>query len=150
LDGDELVYVERIRTSQIITINMHVGTRLPLYNTSLGRALICEMPEEWLSEYMTRLKSDSSAQDYLRKKGLLKLLQETRTLGYALNDEELVKGLRSVASPIRGASKEIVGAINIAVPSSRVTAADLKRNYVPELLSTAEKISMALGYRSNK
>lgn len=151
-DSDSLVYVERIRTPQIININLHVGSRLPLFNTSLGRALLCDAPADWLDEYMDRIADDPRSKDYLGngKRGLLKLLDETRKQGYSLNDEELVKGLRSVAAPIRGAGNEIVAAIGIAVPSSRVTVADLKRDYVQQLLATAEKISMALGYRKLK
>ncbi|HEY4355056.1 MAG TPA: IclR family transcriptional regulator [Acidobacteriaceae bacterium] len=149
LDHDELVYIERIGTSQIININLHVGSRLPLYNTSLGRSLICEMPEDWVRAYMSRLVTDRAAKEYLRsdKSGLPRLLEDTRKFGYSLNDEELVKGLRSIASPVRDAAKQIVGAIGIAVPSSRVTIVDLKKTFVPQLLATAEKISTALGYR---
>jgi len=149
LDRDELVYIERIRTSQIVNINLHVGSRLPLYSTSLGRALICEMPGVWLQDYLARLSSDPRAKDYLHsgKNSLVKTLEEVRKLKYSLNDEELVKGLRSIASPVRSATGEIVAAVGIAVPSSRVTITDLRRNFSPELLSTTERISAALGYR---
>lgn len=149
IDGDELVYIERIVTSQIININLHVGSRLPLYSTALGRALICEMPSDWLSGYMARIAKDKKAQEYLRndKKSLPKLLEEARRLGYTLNDEELVPGLRSVGAPVRGASGEIEASIGIAVPSSRATVTVMKRSMVPELLQTARKISTALGFR---
>jgi IclR family pca regulon transcriptional regulator len=149
LDRDELVYIERIRTPQIININLHVGSRLPLYSTSLGRALICEMPGAWLQDYLARISSDSRAKDYLHsgKRSLSKTLEEVRKLKYSLNDEELVKGLRSIASPVRSATGEIIAAVGIAVPSSRVTVTDLRRNFSPELLSTTKNISAALGYR---
>lgn len=152
LDGDELVYIERIRTAQIIDINLHVGSRLPLYSTSLGRALICEMPEEWLKDYLARLRLAPEARNYLHhdKNGLVSRLEETRRLGYSLNDEEFVKGLRAIAAPVRGASREIVAAIGIAVPSSRINISGLRRRFVPELLSTADKISMSLGFRPQK
>jgi IclR family transcriptional regulator, pca regulon regulatory protein len=148
-DGDEVVYIDRIRTSQIIDINLHVGSRLPLYNTSLGRALICEKPQEWLDDYMARLSNDRRTAPYRGngKNNLIKLLKETRKLGFAVNDEELVKGLRSIACPIRDASTQIVCAIGIAGPSSRVSLADLKSKCSQDLISTAEKISMILGYR---
>lgn len=152
LDGEELVYIERIRTSQIININLHVGSRLPLYSTSLGRALICDMPEEWLKDYIGRLRDDPDAKNYIKndKHSLLRRLEEPRKLGYGLNDEELAKGLRSIGAPIRGASSQIVAAVGIAVPSSRVSVSELRRKFAPELLATAQKISMALGYRNHK
>lgn len=152
LDGDELIYVERIRTSQIVTINLHVGSRLPLYSTSLGRALISEMPERWLYEYIRRIADDPKARQYVQDRGkkLFAALRETRERRYALNDEELVKGLRAISSPIRDRTSEIVAAVCIAAPSSRVTVADLRRTFAPDLVAAADKISLALGYRAEQ
>lgn len=147
-NGDELIYVERISTSQIVTINLHVGSRLPLYCTSLGRALISEMPDSWLQEYFRHVENDPKARKYVRGQGkrVHQLLQETRERGYALNDEEVVKGLRAVASPIRDRTSQIVAAICISVPTSRAELSDLRRTFAPALISTAAKISLALGY----
>jgi IclR family transcriptional regulator, pca regulon regulatory protein len=150
LDGDELIYVERIRSPQIVTINLHVGSRLPLYSTSLGRALICEMPDEWLRQYIRRIAEDPGARKYVEDGGkrIWQALRETRERGYALNDEEVAKGLRAISSPVRDRSSQIVAAVCISVPSSRCTVAELRKNFAPDLLDTASKISLALGYRA--
>lgn len=147
-NGDELIYIERISTSQIVTINLHVGSRLPLYCTSLGRALISEMSDSWLQEYVQRIAADPKARKYVQggAKRIRQVLQETRDRGYALNDEELVRGLRAVASPIRDRTSQIVAAACISVPSSRAELSDLRRVFAPDLISTAAKISLALGY----
>jgi IclR family pca regulon transcriptional regulator len=149
LNGDELIYIDRVRTDQILNINLHVGSRLPLYNTSLGRALISDMPEAWLKGYLERMGAEPQAKEYVDENGkkLRKLLKETQRLGYALNDEELVKGLRGVASPIRDRTNGIVAAICITVPAGRATLAKLKGDFVSELLRTADQMSYALGYR---
>lgn len=149
LDGYELVYVERIQTSQIIRINLHVGSRLPLYKTSLGRALVSEMPKVWLRNYFGHLESDAAAQPYIQngRNRLQSILAETVKRGYAVNDEELVRGLRSVASPIRDRTSQIVGAVGISVPSTRATMRDLRTTFAPELVRTAVRISSALGYQ---
>jgi IclR family pca regulon transcriptional regulator len=149
-DEDEVIYIERVRTSQIVTINLHVGSRLPLYNTSLGRALIADMPGDWVAQYVRRLASDPKARKYVKSGGkkLMETLRETRERGFALNDEELVEGLRAIASPVRGRNAEIVAAICISVPSSRATVSELRRTFAPDLIATAEKISRALGYSS--
>jgi IclR family pca regulon transcriptional regulator len=148
-DGDELIYIERIRTAQIININLHVGSRLPLYNTSQGRALLAEKSEEWLEQYFARLATEPKAKDYIENgaKKLRRLIKETQKLGYALNDEELVKGLRGVASAIRDRSGKVVAAICIAAPAQRTTVAKLRGVFAPELLRTANEISYAIGYR---
>jgi IclR family transcriptional regulator, pca regulon regulatory protein len=148
LNGDELIYVERISTSQIVNINLHVGSRLPLYCTSLGRVLVSEMTDRWLQEYIQRIASDPQARKYAQGGGrrLRQALEETRKTGYAINDQELVKGLRAVASPVRDRTSQIIAAICVSVPSSRVSLSDLRRVVAPDLLATAEKISRALGY----
>lgn len=152
LDRDELVYIDRVKTTQIVSINLHVGSRLPLYNTSLGRALISEMPEFWLKQYLSRLANDSDGRKYLERDGkkLFDILSETRKCGYSLNDEDLVVGLRSIASPVRDRTGKIVAAINISVPSMRISVSDLRHTFAPELKATADKVSAALGFRGSE
>lgn len=150
LDGMDLIYIERIKTTQVININLHVGSRLPLYNTSMGRALIAHMPDKWLRQYIARLKADPAARPYSERGGarLLAALRTARQRGYALNDEELAPGLRSVASPIWDSAGRVVAAINIAVPSARLSVRDLRGRKVPELLKTADAISTAVKLRA--
>ena len=148
LDGDSLVYIERIKTTQIINISLHIGSRLPLYNTSMGRVLISEKPAKWLREYIKRLDKDSVVPKHLKGNCLLRILAETRRKGYALNDEDLAVGLRSIAAPVRGESGEIVAAVNIAVPSARLSASQLERTFAPALLKATAGISRALGYQN--
>lgn len=150
LDGDQIIYIERVKTPQVVNINLHVGSRLPVYNTSMGRALIAYKPEEWLAGYLARLADDPAGRKYAEHDGRLlrEALSESRLRGYALNDEELALGLRSVASPVWSANSPLpVAAVNVAVPSVRVSTRELRTAYVPELLQTTQQISAALGYR---
>jgi IclR family pca regulon transcriptional regulator len=148
LDGDRLIYIERVKTTQVVNINLHVGSSLPLYNTSMGRVLLAFMPDAQLRQYLARLAADPVGKKYSQhgSKRLLDILEETRRRGYALNDEELVSGLRSVAAPIWDSSDRLAAAINISVPSVRVSVRQLRVRYVPELLATATEISAALGH----
>lgn len=147
LNGDELIYVERISTSQIVSINLHVGSRLPLYCTSLGRILISEMSPSWIGDYVRRISDDPKARRYAQDGGkrLRKVLKEVGQQGYALNDQEMVKGLRAVACPVRDRTSQVVAAVCISVPSSRASLSDLRRVFAPDLIVTARKISLALG-----
>jgi IclR family pca regulon transcriptional regulator len=151
LDEDELVYIERIRTQQIVNINLHVGSRLPLYNTAMGRALLAYQPEPWLQEYIDRMTADPDASPHLGKKGikLLMQLESVRMKKYAINDEDLVKGLRSIAAPVRDGKGEVVAVVNIAVPSARVTVGGLETTFAPQLLTAVQTISEVLGFRGN-
>jgi len=149
-DDDHLIYVERIKTTQIININLHVGSRLPLYNTSMGRALLAYYSTDQLREYVARLNRVPAARKYTQNGNrlLFEVLAETRQRGFALNDEDFAVGLRSVAVPCRNADGRVVAAINIAVPSARVSLRQLRTVHAPELLKTAQEISTALGYAS--
>lgn len=146
-DGDYLVYVERLKTSQVVNINLHVGSRLELYNTSMGRALIADLPPAWLTDYVKRLQAQGKAADYTESAGrkLLRILQQTRKKGYAVNNEELVMGLISVAGPVRDATDQVVAAVNIAAPTARMSLAKMEQIHVPHLLETTRLISSALG-----
>jgi IclR family pca regulon transcriptional regulator len=78
---------------------------------------------------------------------LLEILERIRRRGYEVSDNERVAGFRSLACPIRDRTARIVAALNILVPSSRVTTPDLRRKFAPQALETAAKISEVLGFR---
>jgi IclR family pca regulon transcriptional regulator len=151
-DGYEVIYSYRIQTNQILNVNLRVGSRIPLYSTALGRALILDMPEDWLGGYLEELRKDEKAREYTINDGrrLKKLLAEELKLGYSLNDGDLVKGLRAIACPLRDGSARIVASLCVVVPSSRASIAELRRYHARELLKCASEISHGLGYRGNR
>lgn len=149
LDGWKLIYIERIKTQQIVNINLHVGSRLELYNTALGRVLAAFQDKNWLSQYLKYIEKFPKAEAYWKDNGkkLFDILEEVRKKDYALNNEELTPGLRSVASPIRNRKGEVVAAANIAVSSSLYSLLKLKRELILPLQKTTQTISKALGYQ---
>jgi len=151
LDGWRLIYIERIKTEQIVNINLHVGSRLELYNTAMGRVLAAFQDKKWLSQYLKYIKKFPEAKDYWKNNGqkVLNILEEVRRLDYAINNEELTPGLRSVATPIRNREGKVVAAVNIAVSSSLYSLTRLKKVLIPPLQKTTQAISSALGYKFN-
>jgi IclR family pca regulon transcriptional regulator len=147
LDGWKLVYVERIKTQQIVSINLHIGSRLELYNTAMGQVLAAGQSEDWVSQYLNYLRQFPQAKSYWTNKGkkLLRILELVRKRDYAINNEELVPGLRSVASPVRNREGQVVGAINIAVNSNLYPLQKLKQELISPLKKTAQSISASLG-----
>jgi IclR family pca regulon transcriptional regulator len=152
LDGWRLIYVERIKTHQIVNINLHVGSRLELYNTAMGRVLAAFQDEDWPSTYLRYLKTLPEANEYWKDNGkkLFEILEEVRKNDFAINNEELTPGLRSVAAPVRNREGHIVGAVNIAVSSSLYSLPKLKQDLISPLRKTTQAISEALGYESPK
>jgi len=148
LDKWHLVYVERLKTQQIININLNIGSRLELYNTSMGRVLASGQSKEWLSEYLRYLRQLPDAKEYWRDNGkkLIQILEDVSDKDYAINDEDLTPGLRSVAAPVRNREYKVVGAVNIAVSSSVYSLERLKSELIGPLQETTRAISAALGY----
>lgn len=152
LDGWKLIYVERIKTQQIVNINLHVGSRLELYNTAMGRVLAAFQNEDWIPRYLNYLKQLPEAEQYWRDnaKKFLKILEEVRKNNFAINNEELTPGLRSVAAPVRNKEGKVIGAVNIAVSSSVFSLQRLKQKLIPPLQKTTQAISLALGFEAHK
>lgn len=149
-DGAEVLYVVRIAAAQrILTFNLHVGSRLPLHATSLGKALL--MPAD-RPEHLVEILGPAPWPRYTEMtrttpEELLTHLATCRTCGWALADGELEVGLRSIAAPVRNAAGAIVAAVNISTHSLRVPLERLIGPMRVDLLQTAARISAALGYR---
>lgn len=148
LDGVEIVYVARAPTRRIMTIALNIGSRLPAYCTSMGRVLLAHLPEHELDQVLEntdlkRLTGRTITSELL----LRKTLGEVRSKGWALVDQELEEGVRSIAAPIRSGG-QVVAAINVSAHAGR-TSLERTRSFLPELLQTAERISTELGFAAS-
>jgi IclR family pca regulon transcriptional regulator len=148
LDGGDVVYVARVTADRIMTTNLVVGSRLPAHATSMGKVLLAFLPPERLAAYFAtahlRPLTDRTIDD---EKTLREVLDGVRRHGWAANDEESEKGVRTVSVPLRDRSGEVVAAINLSGHASRVSMRDLRRDHLPVLLAAAGDISRALGAR---
>ncbi len=152
LDGVDIVYIERCRTSsqgqREIDLNLHVGSRLPAYCTSMGKVLLADLPEAERNERLAQIQfSRRGPNTLVAKAALITELGRVRAHGLAVNNEELAYGLRSIAVPVRGREGEVVAAINLAVHRSLVSMEDLIIRLGPALKATAREISERIGYR---
>ena len=152
LDGTDVVYVERCRSAQQgqrgIDLNLHVGSRLPAYCTSMGKVLLADLPVEELDALLDRVELTQRGPNTLTTRtDLVAELARVREAGLAVNNEELAFGLRSIAAPVHGQTGKVAAAINLAVHRSWVSMEDLVRTLSPTLKQTAAEISMRLGYR---
>jgi IclR family pca regulon transcriptional regulator len=147
LDKTEVVLIERLKKWQILDFNIQVGGRLNCYQTSMGRAILAFSNQKKFLSILNVLLKNREAVRHIGPKGakLIKKLKEARLKGYALNDEELIKGLRSIAAPIFNAQGDVEGAINIPVFSHMVSREELIERYAPLLIKTARNISAARG-----
>jgi IclR family pca regulon transcriptional regulator len=153
LDGADVVYIERCRTShagqRAIDLNLHVGSRLPAYCTAMGKALLAFVPDERLAEILDGVDLVARGPNTITDRRTLAAdLARVRELDVAVNNEELAYGLRSIASPIRSRAGDVVAAVNLAVHRSMVSIDDLIERYGPPVRRTAAAISAELGHRA--
>jgi IclR family transcriptional regulator, pca regulon regulatory protein len=152
LDGADIVYVERCRSSRLgqreIDLNLHVGSRLPAYCTSLGKVLLAYLSREECEAVLDGVELTQRGPNTLTKRrDLLAELDQVRLRGLAVNNEELAFGLRSIAAPVRGHSGQAAAAINLAAHRSWMTIEELVKRFGPALQQTAADISARAGYR---
>jgi len=147
LDNTEVVVIERIKKWQILDINIPIGGRLNCYQTSIGRAILAFLSQEKFLSILSALKKDREAVKHIGPKAgkLIKILNEVRLKGYALSDEEFIKGVRAIAAPIFNGQGDVEGAVYIPVFTQVKSQEELVERYAPMLINTARKISAARG-----
>lgn len=146
LQGSEIVYVARMPAPhRLMSVTIAVGSRLPAFHTSLGRVQLgfldpAELERRWAASPKARLTNKAIT----GKAALLARIRTDHAQGYAIVDEELEKGLRSIAVPIVTRGGDAVGAINLSAHSSRTTRSDLRDRFLPKLEAVARTISRTL------
>ncbi|WP_088346827.1 MULTISPECIES: IclR family transcriptional regulator C-terminal domain-containing protein [Rhodomicrobium] len=141
IDGDDIVYIARSATKRIMSIGLGVGSRLPIYCTSLGRALLAYLPEAEQAAYLAR--ADLTARTPKTVTGIAALqhvLRQVREDGFAMVDEELEPGLRSIAVPVLGPDGGARFALNIGAHAAWVSAEDMTVRFLPVLRKAGEAL----------
>lgn len=145
LDGDEIVYLARAATRRILSIGLSVGSRLPAACTSLGRVLLAALPPAPRSAVLARVKLvRHTPRTIVDRARLRAALDRVAGQGYAIVDQELELGLRSLAVPVRRTDGQVVAAINVGVHAGRTDAATLERDFLPVLRHAAAEIGEAI------
>ncbi|MBO6718823.1 MAG: helix-turn-helix domain-containing protein [Rhizobiaceae bacterium] len=141
LAGSDVVYVARVPGPRIMSVALNVGTRLPAYCTSMGRVLLSDLPSPDLDDLLRR--SDIRAntkKTVMNRVEIARAIRQAADDGFAVVDEELEIGLRSIAVPVRDRTGRIVAAINVPAQSSRYTVQELEARALPHLRKAAAAI----------
>jgi IclR family pca regulon transcriptional regulator len=145
LDGSDIVYVARVAVPKIVGLSVQIGTRFPALPTSLGKVLLAALPADELERVLAepsrsgltpRWQPDRAARDAA--------LREVRARGWALTDEQLAPGIRSVAAPLRDGAGRVVAALNVNVHAAETPVERLVGEHLPRLLAAAGEISADL------
>jgi len=145
LDGTEIVYVARSSQRRVMTINLNPGSRLPAYCSSMGRVLLAALP---MSEAVAILEASELTQVTPFTKTelgeLVSTLGQVARQGYAVIDQELEKGLCSIAVPLFNASGAVVAAVNVGAHIARSPVSALVETCLPLLIETQEALRGSL------
>jgi IclR family transcriptional regulator, pca regulon regulatory protein len=142
LDGSDIVYVARVSVPKIIALRVEIGTRFPAAQTSQGKVLLAALDPDLLASVLAE-PSRAGLPPYIGRtpEQLQEELVEVRARGWALADEELAPGVRSVAVPVRDATGATRAAMNVTVHASETSVEKLLGEHLPQLLRTAGDVS---------
>jgi IclR family pca regulon transcriptional regulator len=142
LDGSDIVYVARVAVPKIVALAVTIGTRFPAMQTSLGKVLLAALPPEQAGQVLAEpSRSGITPRLVTGATERQAVLREVRARGWALTDEELAAGIRSVAAPLRGGDGRVIAALNVNCHAAETSLAVLTGEYLPLLLQAAGAIS---------
>ncbi|MFX1758675.1 IclR family transcriptional regulator domain-containing protein [Rhodococcus sp. As11] len=148
LDGTEVVYAARVPVRRIMSINVSVGTRVPAYATSMGRALLAWSPRELVDHILDRTQFERLTSATIDNPDDLRTeLAHVRSRGYALTAAELEEGLITIAAPVFDPSGHAVGVLACSTSTGRHTLESFRDLTAKRVVDCAERLSSELGYR---
>jgi IclR family transcriptional regulator, pca regulon regulatory protein len=142
LDGSDIVYVARVAVPKIITLRVSIGTRFPALQTSQGKVLLAALDADELAGVLREPSRSGLPPFPARRPGdIAKELMTVRAQGWALADEELAPGVRSVAVPVRDGTGRVRAAMNVTVHAAETSVDTLIHRHLPGLLKAAGEVS---------
>ncbi len=142
LDGNDVIYVARSAAKhRLMAITLSVGTRLPAAHTSMGRMLLAQLSDTDLDHFLASVALESYTDKTVTDVSELRnQIIKARQQGYAISDQELDSGLRSIAVPVYDAKQHLMGAINISTNAARVDLDTLINVYLPVLQNKVAQV----------
>jgi len=141
LDGSDIAYVARVAVPKIVTLSVRIGTRFPAVATSMGKVLLAALTPEQLDNALAEESRSGITPRWQPSPGELdRALREVRAKGWALADQDLAPGIRSIATGVRDGDGRIVAAVNITVHAAETSVETLTGEHLPLLLHTAAEI----------
>jgi len=141
LAGEDVVYVARAPSRAILSVTLNIGTRLPAYCTSMGKVLLSGLDEGQFTAFLEKASLKPNTPKTITDRAILReTIKKVRRDGFAIADEELELGLRSIAVPIHDGTGRIVAALNVSTQTARLSVAEMKREILPKLKAAAARI----------
>jgi len=145
LDGEDIVYIARTQVNRVMAVDLHIGSRLPAYCTSMGRILLAYLPAEQLEQYFAKVNLIPHTTRTITSVEKLRLiLRNIRRNGYAICDQEYEVGLRSIAVPVYSSSGRVVATLNLSGNAPRISVLEMQSRFLAPLRNAASELSAFL------
>jgi IclR family pca regulon transcriptional regulator len=145
LDDDQSLFIARAEAQHIVSTGVRVGAYLPLYCSATGRVLLSRHTDGDIAQRLGRHPMVARTPHGLATiPDVIASIRTAANNGYAISDQELALGIRSLAVPVVGVHGEIVAAVSVSAASARVKVVDLRKRLLPLLLVSADQISQSL------
>ncbi|SMP63656.1 IclR family transcriptional regulator domain-containing protein [Noviherbaspirillum suwonense] len=145
LDGTDVVFVARAATRRSLANGLGLGSRLPAYCAATGRILLAALPPASAEEALLRSRRlPLTPNTRTDMPALLGLLEDARRLGYAVSDEELELGVRSIAIPLMDRQGRTIAALSIVASVRRYTLEAMLETLLPQLQSARRMLAAML------
>jgi IclR family pca regulon transcriptional regulator len=145
LDGEDIVYIARTQVNRVMAVDLHIGSRLPAYCTSMGRVLLAHLPAEQLEHYLAKVNLVPHTTRTITSVEKLRLaLRNIRRNGYAICDQEYEVGLRSLAVPVYSSSGRVVATLNLSGNAPRLSVLEMQTRFLTPLRNAANELSVFL------
>ena len=145
LDHDQLVCVAAVSAGQLVSVTLQPGTRVPAWCTANGRMLLASLPPDQLDGFLDRVRPEQITEHTIVSKERLALeIARARAQGYALVDQELELGLRTLSVPLRNFRNDVVAALNISVHAGRMPPGQMVERCLPALIKIQVELNALL------
>jgi IclR family pca regulon transcriptional regulator len=145
LDGEDIVYIARTQVNRVMAVDLHIGSRLPAYCTSMGRILLAYLPAEQLEQYLAKVNLIPHTTRTITSLEKFRLaLRNVRRNGYAICDQEYEVGLRSIAVPVYSSSGRVVATLNLSGNAPRLSVLEMQNRFLAPLRNAASELSVFL------
>ena len=145
LDDTDIVYVLRIPTHKIMAISLGIGSRLPAFCTSMGRVLLSDRSDAEIERILKRSDLRPRTNRTVTDRAELKrIIDDVRSKGWAMVNQELEEGLISISAPIRDRNDRVIAAMNVTGQANRTPATQMVKTFLPPLRVAADRITALL------
>jgi len=140
-------YLYRTRGDDAVRVKEHVGNRVCLHSTAMGKAILAHLSEERVEEVIDRHGlSETTERTITDREELFETLAEIRECGVAFDDEERLSGLRCVAAPVLSNNDRVLGAISVSGPSHRFENERFREELPKRVLEIANVLELNVTY----